>query len=104
MACALQAPAKMHSTDKPSKDSTPKLWSNIDQAAILRLQQLDHEIKATHGALRQQLDELCAFLTKDLDVVAERGVKRLLLILEHSAHLTRQSLALIDERHQLLRF
>lgn len=97
------AAATMHTPDNPGRDPQ-SFWAHIDQAAVLRLQQLDQDIEAAQKALKQQLVELCALLARDPEIVAERGLNRLLVVLEHSAHLTRHSMALVDERHQLLRW
>jgi len=86
-------------------DETPaeRLWAHVTPDAVAHLRDVERDISAVHATLRKQLRILRGALTtgKALD---ERRLSRLLLVLDHTTHLTRESIRLNDERRALLKW
>jgi len=90
---------------RPVTDETleKRLWSHVTADAVARLRDLEQDIGAVHATLRKQLGILRGALING-EALDERRLARLLLVLDHTTHLTRESMRLNEERRALLRW
>jgi hypothetical protein len=86
-------------------DETPeqRLWAHVTPDAVARLRDVERDISAVHATLRKQLRILRGALTAG-ETLDERRVARLLVVLDHTTHLTRESIRLNEERRALLKW